>query len=351
MSYSFGKLKKYLPLLRPVQAEKFTNVIDKFDAALNDQIDMYNAEYKDMYSYVLTRQLEEIWDHIQKSSNYFQDDQDLNFATFGVPSINKWLKMFNKGDRRSKYSMAADFLDNLKGLPEAIKEIKSKVKSGRKPSESESSKPMVPMASVQANKKAAEFLGKAINPYKEKYFNSYRNRLMIDVQRMQTNYDGTTEQDVRKLARQRKISPDELQMILRYSKLQHQRDDQGKMQSVHKFGDVQKLVDKYAREATNDIVEQFIFKGTAKLAKIFERKAEIKAFKVVDVKFSGYIFENTLSFEFADGSSFVVYTSTVFSYSKNGKPFVRFPTRFTNVRMADGSMMKTPSEIKMKKEF
>ena len=41
---------------------------------------------------------------------------------------------------------------------------------------------------------------------------------------------------------------------------------------------------------------------------------------------------------------------TIYKYSKQGRPFSQFPTRFGNVKLADGTMMKGPSEEKMIKE-
>jgi hypothetical protein len=61
--------------------------------------------------------------------------------------------------------------------------------------------------------------------------------------------------------------------------------------------------------------------------------------------------ENSMKFAFEDGSSFTLESSVVYKYSQMGKLFFQYPTRFKNVRLADGTAMKMPSEKKMMEEF
>jgi hypothetical protein len=61
--------------------------------------------------------------------------------------------------------------------------------------------------------------------------------------------------------------------------------------------------------------------------------------------------ENSMKFVFEDSSSFTLESSVVYKYSQLGKFFFQYPTRFKNVKMADGSLMKMPSEEKMIRDF
>ena len=97
----------------------------------------------------------------------------------------------------------------------------------------------------------------------------------------------------------------------------------------------------------------FIVKNVQKLALIFERKQELKSHKIVSNKVdSNGVLENVMDFEFTDSSKFRIYTNVEYVYNTvSGDPFIRMPTRFTDVILADGSKMSQPSEEKMDKEF
>ena len=115
--------------------------------------------------------------------------------------------------------------------------------------------------------------------------------------------------------------------------------------------DLNKVIEKVALDHKNMIVDTFLAKNTEKLSLLIGKKTGIKSFKVVYSRVKSGVLENKILFEFDDNSSFEIYSTVVYSYSNKGTFFVRMPTRFTNVKLANGSMMKGPSEEKMIKEF
>ena len=113
-----------------------------------------------------------------------------------------------------------------------------------------------------------------------------------------------------------------------------------------------KDLEKEATQMTDDMVENFIGKNTSKLAEIVSEKGGLKTVTLRRAWTGRGKIEGTLKLEFKDGSSFVVDSNLVQSYSVRGKPFVRYPTTFHNVIMPNGKKMKgKASESRMKKEF
>lgn len=93
------------------------------------------------------------------------------------------------------------------------------------------------------------------------------------------------------------------------------------------------------------IVEKWKHKMSLKLGEVIDRKGG------ATIKVEGTIGHEHMDFTFADGSSFDMKTQQVWSRSKLGKDFCRFPTTFHNVKFIDGTFMKVPSSEKMQAEF
>lgn len=112
------------------------------------------------------------------------------------------------------------------------------------------------------------------------------------------------------------------------------------------------LISREATRLTDDILGQFVAKNTSKLALIVSKKAGIKDHKILTNRVRNNVLENEMFFEFTDGSSFKIYSKVEYAYSPNGKFFMRMPTRFTDVTLADGTKMKgAASEERMITEF
>lgn len=108
---------------------------------------------------------------------------------------------------------------------------------------------------------------------------------------------------------------------------------------------------KRAAKAADDMLEHFILKNTEKLGRIVAAKDNMKSITIGNVRTEMGVVEGGMDIAFKDKSKFTVINKVVSSYSKNGKPFYRFPTTFHNVKMSDGNKLGNPSEAKMKAEF
>lgn len=112
------------------------------------------------------------------------------------------------------------------------------------------------------------------------------------------------------------------------------------------------IIDQEARTLTTDTIEHFINKNTSKLAEIVSKKNNLKNITVLRTDFGTGRIEGSLKLTFKDGSSFVVDSKVVTSFSSRGLPFHRYPTTFHNVHFSDGSKMKgRASEQRMTSEF
>lgn len=116
--------------------------------------------------------------------------------------------------------------------------------------------------------------------------------------------------------------------------------------------DYEKVIEEMAEEITNDMIEAFLGKNTAKLAEIVHKKGGLRTVTLKHADTRQGTIEGILRLEFDDGSGFTVNSKLVWSYSVHGKPFTRYPTTFHHVTLANGERMEgRASEERMKKEF
>jgi len=110
-----------------------------------------------------------------------------------------------------------------------------------------------------------------------------------------------------------------------------------------------------AEEQVEAMQNEFVYKNTGKLSPILTRKGGDFKCDVVGISTRHGTIEATLKFSFGDGSEFTVTQRIEQSYVmtfRMSQPtyFYRYPTRFTNVRLPDGTKMY-PSEENMNEIF
>lgn len=110
-------------------------------------------------------------------------------------------------------------------------------------------------------------------------------------------------------------------------------------------------LDEMAKKDASDIVDKFVYKNSGKLSFIIFTKNNLKAVTLKNVTVGRGAVEATLHLEFADGSEFTAESSVELAFSVLGKPFYRYPTRFSSVKLPDGSRMGQPSEQRMDEVF
>ncbi len=116
--------------------------------------------------------------------------------------------------------------------------------------------------------------------------------------------------------------------------------------------DYEAYLQKEANNITQDMMNKFVYKNTHKLAPILVKKGNLKKVTLRHASTDTGTIEGTLQLDFKDDSTFTVTSKLVWSYSRNGKQFTRYPTTFHNVKLADGTKMAgRASEERMNSEF
>lgn len=106
-----------------------------------------------------------------------------------------------------------------------------------------------------------------------------------------------------------------------------------------------------AKQDSDDIVDFFINKMTSKLAPVIFKKDNLKEILRSDYNVNNGLIEMSLGLRFEDKSSFNINSSVEYSYSKLDNIFLRFPSRFSDITLPDGSKLKNPSENVINNEF
>jgi hypothetical protein len=110
-------------------------------------------------------------------------------------------------------------------------------------------------------------------------------------------------------------------------------------------------LDEMAKKDAATVVDKFVFKNSGKLSYIIYNKNNLKKVTLKNTTVRVGAVEAVLHLEFADGSEFVAESTVEMAYSVLGKPFYRYPTRFRNVKLPDGSKLAQPSEQRMDEVF
>jgi hypothetical protein len=111
------------------------------------------------------------------------------------------------------------------------------------------------------------------------------------------------------------------------------------------------LIATEAAKRADAIREHFVYKNLEKIDSILESKGDFDAIKIIGRTVSLGGLEGSFLLTFKDGARFEITNSVVYSVSKLGNPFLRFPLTFHNVVFGNGTRMKMPSEEKMNAEF
>lgn len=115
--------------------------------------------------------------------------------------------------------------------------------------------------------------------------------------------------------------------------------------------DYTKKMEELAMREAMEILNHFTYKNTNKLSVILTTKNNLASVEIKNVTLGRGVVECDVHCVFKDSSEFTANNKVVFSYSKLGKPFYRFPTTFRNVILQNGEKMGQPSEERMDKVF
>jgi hypothetical protein len=334
----FQKAKKIATYIEyPAYRQRFIDAIDALSSAAEKQ-EIYNARFVDYkmpfnrgIEYAYQKLFDKIRDEVKKTG---QDTSDL-WGISGANEITKVAKIYDK--MPTKIKEAIDFMDAIRGIPAALKIVKGYVKAGKPPAEPKPGQFVKPAAAYGSNKLALQFMKEATDSFKQELLTDITNQLMTSYNKMK---DSKVPSDL-------PIDPASKSVASTIFVVKY-KDGKKVLELISGSSDrVKKLID----DTVRDIVDSFVTKNASKLALILQKKEAPKEHKIIRTNIRNGMVENVMKFKFNDGSEFTLESSVIYKYSKTGKLFFQYPTRFKNVKLADGSMMKMPSEEKMIKEF
>lgn len=263
---------------------------------------------------------------------------EVPFSVHTVSDIKKLVKVVSKIKVVSKE--LKDFIEHIKDLPDAMAIVKGYVKKGREPKPVDPSKTptfIKPLASFDATKSAINFMKEAAASFEKELTENIKSQIM-------NAYDNirgiTIPSDL----------PRDSNSVAVASAIFVVKTKEGK-KFLEKLPDADRRVTKLINDTVQDIVDGFVSKSASKLAVILQKKGLPKSHSIVRTNVRNGMVENMMKFEFEDNSSFNMESSVVYKYSAMGKLFFQYPTRFKDVKLADGTKMKMPSEEKIIKEF
>lgn len=302
---------------------------------------IWNADYKDAYTYGLNRGMEkafqdEYYKVMRARRDAGKDNEALNDVDpyLAVPKIAKNHKILSK--HKSDYPTLFKIVDAVKGLPEANKHLKTIIQKGRKPNpNADPNKFIKPMAGAEAKKAARAVIQAAADQFSRKFIED-------GVRRGESMYHRVKD------AKHVKELPKD-PMALDIAGRLFTRTAGGSLSPLRTRGwaDIEPKI----RRDYEDVVTNFVEKNVEKTALIFAKKSGVKSHKLLKSRFTGTNVDNTVHVVFDDDSEFTLNSQVIYKYTRSGKPFTQFPTKFANVKLADGSRMVRPSEEKMLKEF
>lgn len=323
------------------QQNSFVEALDVFEKAYEAKI-LYNSQFGDHYSYGYSRGLEKAYDSLwhkfrdQVKGKIDQQDE-YDFWGMNPQNINKLYKLTKKYESVIPTEFHA-FMEAVKDMPAAIKELKTYIVKGRIPKPVDPNAFVKPMAPYEAQKMAQKFLQEAVDSFKKEYEASVRKSIMSDFERIK---DKTEPEDFKKMTSSEKGLAGMIFM----------RDGYNLNAKFKLKEDYQRRLENVINDTVENTIGHFVAKNTSKLALIFAKKPDISEHKILRTRIHQGMLENDMHFAFPDNSSFTITSQVIYKYTQDGKLFVQYPTRFTNVIMADGSRMSGPSEEKMIKEF
>jgi hypothetical protein len=345
-SNSLDSLKNILKLnlLSDKSKAAFPGYIEVLQVGL-DRKEIYNARYAESLSGILYtigrayRQLETKNDYIEFKRKYdlFSDD-GIPYSLDTMSDLKKFVKAFPK--LKQVPPGLQDFYLAVKDFPSVIDTLKQYVKKGREPKPIDPNKQpefQKPSISFNASKKAIEFLKEATD--------SFQKELRQAIEKQIT----TTYEKIKHIEKVKDL-PKTTDVVSLASIIFIQRYKVGGS-ILELKSDADEYVKRKIEQSVSDILDGFISKNTSKIALILEKKGLPKIHKLIHTHISQGMVENIMYFEFEDKSSFRIKSSIIYKYSSQGKLFIQYPTRFSNVVLSDGTKMSMPSEEKMIKEF
>lgn len=329
--------------LSPAAQDRYIERIENVRDILARGEDLYNPDFTEMKSAFGTA-MERIVDVTAYSAEHraagLLDGNDYPGSYWSLGSAKKIKTFWDKHPDFPKDQELANLFFEFKQFIDTIKKI---VVKGRKP------KPVDPNASPAYRKNAVsyavtkdtwKFLNDFLANVRSEYMSQVYKQMDAKIAKIEKEMVGAKSWwEVNKKIRDQDL----------YLTAQSLLDLNSRPLVLRK--DWQEQATKMVTNRVDDLISHILARGTEKISRIIEKKGKPQIAKVLRHSFRGIALEMQMLFQFEDGSSFETKITVEFAMSNRGKAFYRFPTRFTNVKMADGSKMSAPNERKMIEVF
>lgn len=346
---------KFKYIIKYLNDPKFLRVKQRYEKGIDILLDgmknklIYNPVFKEAYGDV-ARGIETSWKALQDARSKFyapeghrssygmlSADYDANNIDaslyLSMNSVKKNYREFGKA--KGKFPEEFSFFQAIIEIPDLVKELKGFIVKGAPPKPRDPNAFVKPRPTREAAKVIDDLLRNSTEAIRQQYeaefYGHYelQKNLIVEVDWANLRRNGYAELNPAARALAFKIVlPDTFALKTNW----------------------QEILKLEAKRTVNDILMQFLAKNISKLGVIVARKNLVEH-RIVRQKIANMVLENEMFFRFEDGGKFTVVTSVVYAYSKYGRPFVRFPTRFTDVWISEKQRMSMPSEEKMIKEF
>jgi len=272
---------------------------------------------------------------------------NLNIQLHTIPGT---LKKAKTAPNHEATRVAIKFLESLVDISNDIKSLKDKIVKKKKAivnaenKKTEETRVMMGDDDVQRVRSALEQITQDL---KDDLYNNNLSWLTRIVNKWAEQYDPANEK-THPYDFYRNSNPFAYMILQRTTKrVGDYRDEKHVLNDDYKA-----TLAKEAKTISEDMMNKFVYKNTSKLAQILVKKGGLKRVTLKGASTDSGTVEGTLFLEFKDKSSFIVTSGLVWSYSKNGTSFARYPTTFHRVVFPDGTKMHgRASEERMKTEF
>lgn len=350
---SFPDPEKLRPFLkRDYHIEKLKAQKEQIEDAVKNG-EVMNTTYKE-YKERISRLIDDVFDtigdeyyHAGAYKNLPEDYQELKYWGGAVMLKSLTKKMAKLKDKSLQIYKDLEVLvkllmpyveisDYLKDKVVMFKDKKAKEKVERVEKETTLHKQLVAHKDV---KKVIDLLKDTATDIRKEFFERNLKWFISFVDRFNQRKEGTSYRDIK--------DPMTVSILSRIIETSGPfRDKQEIIKSDYKD-----ILQREAQKMTDEIIDGFIYKNTKKIAYILTKKNNLKTVNISNVRFNAGMVECDITCMFKDTASFRVHNQVVLASSKYGNYFYRYPTTFHNVKMADGSKMAMPSELKMEKNF
>jgi len=349
-SYAAGRLSAHAPVLdeRIKELDDYFSKKEIFAVQLGAIADTLKSFYEGIMDGIISSATFIDWMHtvedrtapIDFVNELYYGNRTLTGAAGQLKRVEKCLQKFPREEILLKIKECAAVGVIIK---EKIDRMKPFVKKGRVPNQNAIPK-FLPTFSRDAHKQCVVMFTAQIEKIRAEHTKAIYDLYVRQAEPLMKTWIGVDPEEMRKHWKQ--IQP--FQDV--WNNIRNNEGSRSYYEPIEFHTDWRSRLMAKVKRDVQIVYDRYILKNAGKLAAIIDNKKESPT---VDDRVwrNGIVIESSMKISFSDGSHFTMNNSIEWAVSTRGTEFVRLPTRFSEVIMADGNRMSQPSEEKMNKEF